>query len=53
MKSFEDKRRCPHCGEMISRQPYLMARDASANVLTWSVVAWIVIVAFLIAIVSS
>ncbi len=43
MKHFEDKRCCPNCGHELHEQPYLMARRATENVLSWTQIGWILI----------
>ena len=42
MKSFDDKRCCPHCLKPLHQQPYLMSRTAAEPVLTPTQIGWIV-----------
>jgi hypothetical protein len=42
VKHLEDKHCCPHCGEPLYKQPYIMARSAKENVLSLGTIAWIV-----------
>ena len=41
MKSFDDKRCCPHCLKPLHQQPYLMSRDAAQPVLSPTQIGWI------------
>lgn len=45
MNHLNDRRVCPGCGCELNERPYLMARRASANVLSLAQIAWVVVVA--------
>ena len=53
MKSLEDKRLCPHCLRELHERPYLMARQATENVLSLKQIAWVLVIVLALVLVGS
>jgi hypothetical protein len=52
LKHMDDRRRCPHCRRDINERPYGMSRRAKENVLSWTTIAWIIVVALVLILIT-